>query len=179
MRALSYAVILSLLASCTPAQRVKVKAALSPPPSVSVEQILLAALDTSIGTECYTTKSGTQFRSDGTAPCPPQAEVEFVLEDVGKKYNIKAKDVRWEKLSVVYTAKIIDCGGTQAMGCTLLADPTVSVVSLYYPWRRSVLRHELTHVMFMWTKQPEMRHFCLDNPELCDDAGSTLKFPGE
>lgn len=178
MKTLAITLILSLISSCTPAQRVKVKAALTAPVPVPVEQILFAALDSTTGTECYITKSGTQFKTDGTVPCPPQEEVEFVLSDVGKKHNVKSKDVRWENLSVIYTNKVIECGGVGAMGCTLLADPTVSVVSLYYPWRRSILRHELTHVMYMWNKQPEMRHFCLDNPDFCNGAGE-LMFPGE
>lgn len=171
-------IILSFLtASCAPIKRVQ--AALAPPTPKDVQQIVLSALDPTIGHHCYTTKFGTNFSSDGTIACPPQSEVELVQESIGKTHRFTQKDLRWEKLSVMYTKEVIDCGSVPAMGCTLRLgdDQAVSVVSLYFPWRRAILRHELTHVAYYWNKEPEMRHFCLDNPDLCETGG--LKFIGE
>lgn len=164
-----------LVASCAPIHTgmQKAKEALKEPPPVPVMDIVLTALSPA-GTLCYTTKQGMEVRADGTVDCPPQAEVEGILSDVAKANKIQG--IRWEKMVLFYTSQIIDCDGTVAMGCTtpLHGESAMSVVSLYYPWRRAVLRHELTHVAYFWNKEPDMKHFCLDNPELCDKSGNLV-----
>jgi hypothetical protein len=170
-------VLAFLTASCAPIKHVK--AALKEPTPVAVEQVVLVALSDA-GSLCYITKLGSEVRSDGTVPCPPQAEVENIQGDVARANKIHS--MQWEKLVLFYTANVIDCSGTVAMGCTqsFPNKAAISVVSLYFPWRRATLRHELTHVAYFWTDAPESKHFCLDNPSMCDDTGAVkLKFLGE
>jgi hypothetical protein len=167
-----------LTASCAPIKHVT--AALKEPTPVPVMEIVLTALSEK-GSLCYITKLGSEVRSDGTVPCPPQAEVENIQADVGRANKIHS--MQWEKLVLFYTGNVIDCSGIGAMGCTQPFPENkaaMSVVSLYFPWRRSTLRHELTHVAYFWTDAPESKHFCLDNPSMCDDTGAVkLKFLGE
>jgi hypothetical protein len=167
-----------LVTSCTPAQHQN-KAPTPTQGPASMEEIISEALE-GAGSLCYTTKLGSEVRTDGSVPCPAQKEVENIQGDVARANKIHS--LQWEKLVLFYTGKVIECGGIVAMGCTqpLMDDNTMSVVSLYYPWRRAILRHELTHVAFIWNKEPEFKHFCLDNPSMCDDKGSIkLKFLGE
>ena len=167
-----------LAASCAPIRKVavEVKQSLKEPTPVPVMDIVLSALSEN-GTLCYVTKLGSEVRSDGSVPCPPQQEVENIQADVARANKIHS--LRWEKMVLLYTGKVIDCDGTTAMGCStrLQDDAAMSVVSLYYPWRRATLRHELTHVAFFWNNEPDMKHFCLDNPEMCDKTGKLILLP--
>lgn len=121
------------------------------------------------GVFCYTLLSGIEVRTDGTVPCLKQYEVEYTATDVARQFDISAYDPQWENLTIIYTAKMIDCGGTPAMGCTQVFPDYrgISVVSLYFPWRRSILRHEMTHYVYFVRDEPEFMHFCLDNPRAC------------
>lgn len=171
-KSLVFALTLGALTSCTPAQRVAVKEAIKPPTPVAVEDIVLKSLQ---GGPQYLSKFNTQVYTDGTVLPVEVEEFNFVQSDIDRQFKIK--DQKWEYIAVFYTKEIINCGGTVAMGCTQpYPDGTaIVVVSLYFPYRRMVLRHELTHVAYFWNNEPEMRHFCLDNPALCNDAGTTLR----
>lgn len=153
-----------------------VKAAFTTPTPVKVEHIVLMALSEK-GALCYSLPNGMEVRTDGTLACevlPKEAEVALVLKDVAKKFHLTLAD--FEGTALFYTGSIIDCDGAQAMGCSQLFDKenAMSVVSLYYPWRRAILRHELTHVALSLTDAPAMRHFCLDNPSFCGEDGELL-----
>lgn len=171
-------VVLAFLVSSCASVKAEVIAITKPPKPVGVEEIVLKQLNAGAESLCYVTKDGVEFRSD-RVECPPQAETERIIDEVVKLNKIHKK--RLEGLTVFYTADIIDCNGTIAMGCTQPFDDgtAISVVSLYYPWRRMILRHELTHVALFWNNAPEMRHFCLDNPSLCNGEGDSLLLPKE
>jgi len=151
------------LASCATAKKV-----ITPTPPTGYRQIVLDSLDNPQG-YCYTTSLGTGVYTDGTVPCPPKKEVDFVQGDVNRQWDALLPAGAWEWISIHYTAKVINCGGQGAMGCTSPEAPDAGlvVISLYYPWRRATLRHEFTHWVYFSTGQSEMKHFCLDNPAFC------------
>ena len=128
---------------------------------------------------CYTTDLGSSVYSDGTVPCEPREVVNRIEQQVAARWDLQG-DPRWELTAIFYTSEIILCGEIRAMGCTVgWPDNTaISAVSLFYPWRQATLRHELTHVAFFLKEFPEIRHYCLDNPQDCENGGASLKFMG-
>ena len=135
------------------------------PEYVPVMDIVQAALSPT-GKHCGSTERGSDVYVDSTVECPEIKYVD-VQQNIVHRDNRPVKPGDWTDVAIFFTMDKIDCGGVDAMGCTtgFTNGTVISVISLYFPWRKGILRHELTHAVYLLRRDPEMRHFCLDNPD--------------
>ena len=123
---------------------------------------------------CFTLAPGLSFFTDGTTECPREADVKWVVADTIKKHKLQ-KSMAWENVGIIYTDKYLACNVPyDAMACTVQQETGVGqsyvvVISKRFPWSRSLLRHELTHVSIFIKGGSPFEHLCLDHPDTCAD----------